>query len=435
MAATAELAFLADKYFLLANRLLNAAIKGRGIFFCISTTSSVRFKRLRFNDQESRSLRRRRLLSQSDLAISHPAVVSTYRYLSHTDEDETMKRSLRAFVTALALLSLTVITQRALLAPVTRPTAADDFQLVKVSEGIFAAVARPGGLASGNAGFVIGDDGVLIVDTFYTPTALQELISEIKAQTKLPIKFAVNTHYHLDHTGGNQVLAEQGVPIIAHDNVALWQTTKNRRFLPPPEELQKRKADTTKKLAELPADQQDKRAPLEAQLRRIDALLPLKLTNPTVTFRSGSIHLYLGKREVILSTLPGHTGGDVLAYVPDADVLFTGDMGWSRTLPNLVDATVNDWITSLDQILKEHPTAKFVPGHGAVATAAEIRDFRDYLVDLRSRVQQAISDGLTIEQAKTQLMLPDKYKSFAFQNFAQPNVEDMYKELKGTKNQ
>ena len=63
----------------------------------------------------------------------------------------------------------------------------------------------------------------------------------------------------------------------------------------------------------------------------------------------------------------------------------------------------------------------------------EIREFRDYLDDLRTRVKQAIADGLTIDEAKTKLALPDKYKSFAFQNFAQPNVEDMYKELKGTK--
>jgi hypothetical protein len=68
-----------------------------------------------------------------------------------------------------------------------------------------------------------------------------------------------------------------------------------------------------------------------------------------------------------------------------------------------------------------------------VATAAEMREFRDYLVDLKARVTQAIAQGLTIEQAKEQLKLPEKYKDFAFQNFAVPNVEDMYKELKGTK--
>jgi glyoxylase-like metal-dependent hydrolase (beta-lactamase superfamily II) len=143
--------------------------------------------------------------------------------------------------------------------------------------------------------------------------------------------------------------------------------------------------------------------------------------------------LYLGTREVLLFSLPGHTGGDVLVFVPDANVMFTGDMGWAKTLPNLVDATVNDWVPSLDKILTNHPGSKFVPGHGDVATATEIRDFRDYLDDLRSRVKKAIADGLTIEQAKEQLKLPDKYKSLAFQNFAQPNVEDMYKELKGTK--
>jgi glyoxylase-like metal-dependent hydrolase (beta-lactamase superfamily II) len=302
-----------------------------------------------------------------------------------------------------------------------------------VAEGVYAAIAKPGGLASGNAGFVVGDGGVLVFDTFFTPTAIEELIGVIETETKQPIKFAVNSHYHLDHTGGNQVLRARNVPIIAHDNVVLWQTTKNRRFLPVAEKLQKRRADAAKQLSETPVDQLEKRAQLERQLRRFDAMMSINLTNPNVTFSSGLVRLYLGKREVILFTLPGHTGGDVLAYVPDANVVFAGDMGWCKTLPNLVDATVNDWIPSLDKILNQYPTAKFIPGHGEVATAADIREFRDYLDDLRTRVRKSIGDGLTLEQAKQQLKLPDKYRSFAFQNFATPNVEDMYKELKGTK--
>jgi hypothetical protein len=84
-------------------------------------------------------------------------------------------------------------------------------------------------------------------------------------------------------------------------------------------------------------------------------------------------------------------------------------------------------------MLAQYPTAKFVPGHGTVAEAADIRGFRTYLDDLRSRVKEGIANGLTIDQAKQQLTLPEKYKSFAFQNFATPNIEDMYKELKGTK--
>jgi cyclase len=315
----------------------------------------------------------------------------------------------------------------------TAPKTEDDFQLVRVADGVYAAIAKPGGLASGNAGFVIGDDGVLVFDTFFTPVAMEGLIAEIQTLTKLPIKYAVNSHYHLDHTGGNQVLVARAVPIIAHDNVMIWQTTKNKRFLPTPEELQKRKADAAKQLSETPEDQKDKRAQLERQIRRLDAMMSIKLTNPTRTFSTGTLRLKLGKREVILVTLPGHTGGDVFAYVPDANVVFTGDLGWSKTLPNLVDATVNDWIPTLDKILNQYPTAKFIPGHGSVAEAADVKDFRNYLDDLRKRVKQGIAAGLTVDQAKQQLTLPDKYKTFAFQNFAAPNVEDMYKELKGTK--
>jgi len=334
--------------------------------------------------------------------------------------------------------------------------AEDDFQLVQVADGVYAAIAKSGGLASGNAGFVIGDDGVVIFDTFFTPAAIEELIGEIQKLTNKPIKYAVNSHYHLDHTGGNQVLAARGIPIIGHDNVMQWQTVKNKRFLPAPEELQKRKADAEKQLAETPEDQAAtqpvaipenqtgkqititpdntaKRAQLERQIRRLDAMMAIKLTNPTKTFSSGTMELKLGKRKVILATLPGHTGGDVFAFVPDANVVFMGDLGWSKTLPNLVDATVNDWIPTLDKILKDHPNAKYIPGHGSVATAADIKDFRDYLDDLRGRVKQGIANGLTVDQAKQQLILPEKYKSFAFQNFATPNVEDMYKELKGTK--
>jgi glyoxylase-like metal-dependent hydrolase (beta-lactamase superfamily II) len=313
------------------------------------------------------------------------------------------------------------------------PKAEDDFQIVKVADGVYAAIAKSGGLASGNAGFVIGNDGVLIFDTFSTPVAIEELIAEIQTLTKLPIKYAVNSHYHLDHTGGNQVLAARGVPIIAHDNVMIWQTTKNKRFLPAPEDLAKRKADAEKQLEATPADQADKRAQIEKTIRRLDALSAIKLTNPTKTFKSGTMTLDLGKRTVILATLPGHTGGDVFAYVPDANVVFTGDLGWSKTLPNLVDATVSDWIPTLEQMLKQYPTAKYVPGHGNVAEASDIKDFHDYLGDLRTRVRQGIANGLTVEQAKQQLTLPEKYKSFAFQNFAVPNVEDMYKELKTIK--
>src|ERR1051326_4991348 len=131
--------------------------------------------------------------------------------------------------------------------------AQDDFTLVKVAAGVYAAVAKSGGVASGSAGFIVGEDGVLVVDTFFTPQAAEELIDSIATETKQPVKYALNTHYHLDHSGGNQVLVARGIPIIAHEKVMEWQTVKNRRFLPGPDELQKRRDTAAKQLSEIPA--------------------------------------------------------------------------------------------------------------------------------------------------------------------------------------
>ncbi len=310
--------------------------------------------------------------------------------------------------------------------------APDDFDLVQVADGVWAAVARSGGLAGGNAGFVVGSDGVAVVDTFFTPAACEELIAAIGARTPQPIRFAVDTHDHLDHTGGNQVFVDRGIPVFAHDRVMEWQTTKNRRFLPPPAELAEQAAEAEAKLAATAAEKSEERAALERRIRRLAALRTIRLTDPTVTFGSGEVHLHLGDREVRLSTLPGHTGGDILAYVPDADVLFTGDLVWTRALPNLIDATVADWIPTLDTLLARYPTATFVAGHGPPATAADVRAFRGYLVDLRDRVRAAIDAGLTLEQAEERLTLPEAYRDFAFQGFAVPDVEAMYRELTGT---
>lgn len=366
----------------------------------------------------------------------HYRQITTRGVQSSTQKTQVITNTAMRTVTGLLLFPLLLLSWCAAAAQTQQPvpaTTPEHFTLVQVGNGVYAATAKPGGLASGNGGFVVGDDGVLVVDTFFTPTAIQELIKSIEAQTKLPIKYALNTHYHLDHSGGNQVFLEKSIPIIAHDNLIKWQTTRNRRFLPVTEDLQKRRSDVAKQLADTPTDQTERRAQLERQLRRFDAMMTIKFTNPTLTFGAGSVRLHLGKREVVLFTLPGHTGGDVLAYIPDANVVFTGDMSWRKTLPNLVDATVKDWIPSLDHLLSKYPDARYVPGHGEVATAEEVREFRDYLDDLRVRVKKAIDEGLSLDQAKQQLKLPEKYKSFGFQNFATPNVEDMYKELTGTK--
>ena len=107
------------------------------------------------------------------------------------------------------------------------PPAALPFVLKQVGPGVYAAIDGPERKALANAGFVIGDDGVLVIDSLFTPEAAQSLVAEIRRITPKPIRYVVNTHYHADHTGGDQVLRDAGAIIIAHKNVQGWVRTNN----------------------------------------------------------------------------------------------------------------------------------------------------------------------------------------------------------------
>src|SRR5262245_48331010 len=143
-----------------------------------------------------------------------------------------------------------------------------------------------------NAGVVIGDDGVLVIDTLTGDEAAGHLLQEIRKLTTLPVKFVVNTHYHGDHVAGNKVFADAGARVIAHQNVRHWIRAENLRMLG------------------------DKPNPdLVTFVERFVA--------PTVTYE-GAMDLYLGSRAVHVRSFPGHTGGDSVVIVPDAKVVFGG---------------------------------------------------------------------------------------------------------------
>jgi hypothetical protein len=118
-------------------------------------------------------------------------------------------------------------------APISQ-TRAPDFRLQEIANGVWAAIANDEGLAGGNAGFVIGDDGVAVIDTFQDPVPAKAMLDAIRKLTPLPIRFVVNTHYHLDHVNGNDVFAAAGAAIVAHPAVRAWMRTENIKMLDPP---------------------------------------------------------------------------------------------------------------------------------------------------------------------------------------------------------
>jgi glyoxylase-like metal-dependent hydrolase (beta-lactamase superfamily II) len=107
------------------------------------------------------------------------------------------------------------------------------FTLKQIGPNAWAAFDNPKATspAASNAGFVIGDDGVVVIDTFSTEDAAKQLLAEIQQRTKLPVKFVVNTHYHFDHVAGNGVFAKQGATVLAQRNVRGWIHTENLRLI------------------------------------------------------------------------------------------------------------------------------------------------------------------------------------------------------------
>src|SRR5947199_843193 len=108
-----------------------------------------------------------------------------------------------------------------------------DFTVKKVGEGVYAAIGADGGKAGSNAGFIVGSNGVVVVDTFEAVGPARDLLAAIRKITDLPIRFVVNTHYHLDHTGGNAVFAQAGATILAQRNLRGWLRTENLKFFGP----------------------------------------------------------------------------------------------------------------------------------------------------------------------------------------------------------
>ena len=107
------------------------------------------------------------------------------------------------------------------------------FTLKPLGPNVWAAIDNRNlkGVAAGaNAGFVIGDDGVVVIDTFVMADAAKQLLAEIRKLTKLPVKFAINTHYHADHVGGNAVFADAGAVVLAERKVRGWIHPENLKF-------------------------------------------------------------------------------------------------------------------------------------------------------------------------------------------------------------
>jgi cyclase len=220
--------------------------------------------------------------------------------------------------------------------------------------------------AGGNVTIAVGTNGVIMVDAQFAPMH-DKLKAAIAKVTNQPVKYLINTHYHGDHTGGNAAFGKEGVTIVAQENVKKRlqnpQPGANGQTPPP--------------------------APAEA--------LPVQMykDKTTVTF---------GGRTAEVGYLPNaHTDGDSYVYFPDANVLATGDLNGAQrnyTNPDIRGGGgINGIVAGFDSLIRvANDQTKVVPGHGPLATKADLVATRTVLVTIRDRVAKMKAAGMTEDQ-------------------------------------
>jgi glyoxylase-like metal-dependent hydrolase (beta-lactamase superfamily II) len=261
-----------------------------------------------------------------------------------------------------------------------------------------------------NSGIIVGDDGVMVIDTQATPVMAEQVIARVKAVTDKPIKYVLLTHYHAVRVLGAS--AYSGAEILA--------SADTRNLI-----VERGKADMDSEIGRFP------------RLFRAVESIP-GLTWPTITFPD-QVSVWLGKREVrIMHIGRGHTAGDVVAYVPDANVVFSGDLVEYHSACYCGDAHFTDWPATLDR-LAEFSAAALVPGRGAALKNANqvaegIALTEDFLTTLYGSVADSAAKGRSLKEAydEARRVMDPKFASFAIYEHCMPfNVSRAYDEAKG----
>jgi cyclase len=284
------------------------------------------------------------------------------------------------------------------------------FQLEEVADGIYAAIARSGTGAWGNAGIVDLGEHTLVFDTFTTPLAAASLREAAELLTGRAVDYVINSHHHSDHIWGNQVF--EGATIFATETTFDLMRTKGLARL---EKMRAHPVPVDELLA-AQAQEQDPLLQQDAQLylneiQVIAAALPsIQLRLPDVTFErrlafAGSKHT-----AVLLTFGGGHSPSDVFLYFPDLALAFMSDIVQVGFHPALNDGNPDAWVQILAKV-DLLQLATIIPGHGAVGTGQDVQMMLQYITDLQQLVALAINAAVPSETLLT-MAVPAPYASW-----------------------
>ncbi|HYG48202.1 MAG TPA: MBL fold metallo-hydrolase [Allosphingosinicella sp.] len=288
----------------------------------------------------------------------------------------------------------------AVLAGAVPASAQQDLSKVEVKvERIAPGVAVLFG-AGGNIGLSYGADGNIIVDDQYAPMS-DRILAAVATVDPDPVRFVVNTHWHGDHTGGNEAMGSRGAVIVAHSNVRTRMSS-------------------------------------EQFIAALDSKVPASPAGalPVVTFEDGvTLHLN-GDTLHVVHVADAHTDGDSLVHWQKANVLHMGDTFFHKASFPFIDlssgGSIDGLIAAADKGLAwSNETTRIIPGHGPVASKAELAAYRAMLVDVRAKVAAGIQAKRTLAQIQASkptasygmpdgFIKPDQFVAFVHESLTKP---------------
>ena len=304
-----------------------------------------------------------------------------------------------------------------------RVVESDTHRFTELAEGVWHAVGTGSVHVMSNAMVLVGEFDTLVVDSHVTPAAARSLIDSLPVITENPVRYLVNSHYHFDHAHGNQAFP-RNVEIIGHSftrsklsgelgNVLEEATFKSFSDGVPTTVANLERQASAESDPARRAQIQERARVQRDYMNAIDEIRP---TPPNITLEDKMTLFQVvsrGSREIQLLHLGrAHTGGDVVIYLPQERIVFTGDM----MLPGLAymgDAHVDEWPATLEA-LKSLDFEWVLPGHGQPFNDRNvISNFQAYLQDLWPKVARLKSQGLTFEQAAQQVDMTNHSDNFA----------------------
>jgi len=289
----------------------------------------------------------------------------------------------------------------------------------KIGNGLYATISdTSNGLQTMcNGGFLVGNDGAMAIEGFVSAAGAAFQLEALHSISQVPIKGALDTHYHFDHSMGNAVYGAHGIPLWAHaatarriyESYGPWQSMDKAAVTAPLEKMVAgAKSEAAKK--HLQGD-------LATLGNVYDLVNASQLALPNHPFDPAKLphKVELGGVTAVIEHYPGHSGTDMIVRVPDQNVVYTGDLFFNGYFPITFDeqATISGWRATLKTFASWDKDTLFVPGHGQLCGQEAIAMFRSTFDDIEEQAMKLYKAGVPVEEAQHQYVIPEKFSKLA----------------------